>query len=249
MTKSVVSIQAVNKFVKPNFWNKPIQLLRDISFEINDQDLFGFIGSNGAGKTTFIKCMIGLLNFSGSIQFLSGHSYENIRSQVGFMPENTYFYEYLTAKEQLKLFARFYDIESKLIPDRIDEVLSTVGLDTLAPNKKISQFSKGMKQRLSMAQAIINRPQLLILDEPMSGLDPVGRKGMRDIICAERDRGCTIFFSTHILSDLESICNRIAIIKSGSILQDIRVKEVLEQANQLGCTFEDMVVKNFLAFE
>ncbi len=248
---SVITIDNVVKNVQPNFWNKPLSILKDISFKVKENELFGFIGSNGAGKTTLIKCMLGLVNYQGTIRFFDNKDIYGVRDNLGFMSEQPYFYEYLTPFEQLEFYSHFYKFHQDFdVKHRIKEVLDITGLSgIISGKKKIGQFSKGMRQRLLMAQAILPNPSLLIFDEPMSGLDPVGRKDFRDIIMQLKGKGCTIFFSTHILSDLEN-CDRVGIIKAGKLITCKDVKEIKEDSgSESHASFEDTIVNKYMAFE
>ncbi|MCS6913381.1 MAG: ABC transporter ATP-binding protein [Myxococcales bacterium] len=202
---------------------KKIRAVESVSFSVEKNEIFGFVGPNGAGKTTTIKMLMGLIFPSaGTIEILGrrliGHKTVDIEAKrvIGFLPENPYFYDYLTGRELLDFVGRLFGIPGPERQRRIHDLLDLVGLGR-AGNLALRKYSKGMLQRIGIAQALINNPELVILDEPMSGLDPIGRKEIRDLIVQLRDQGKTVFFSTHILSDVELICNRVAIVVGGKL--------------------------------
>lgn len=198
---------------------KRVHAVRGVSFAVRPGEIFGYLGPNGAGKTTTMKMAMGLIGpTSGSVQMF-GKSVEDpsIRSRVGYLPEHPYFYDYLTAFEILDFYGRLYSIPKKVRLRRIDELLERVGM-THARNRRLRGFSKGMLQRVGIAQALIADPDLVVLDEPLGGLDPIGRKEIRDLVYDLRARGKTVFFSSHILHDIETICDRVAIINHGQIV-------------------------------
>jgi ABC-2 type transport system ATP-binding protein len=174
-----------------------------------------------------MKCILGLLTPESGVVELFGESglSRETRARIGFMPENTYLYKYLTGREFLRFNGKFFDIPPAELEIRIDSLITKVGLDH-GRDKLLGKYSKGMLQRIGLAQAIINKPAIVFLDEPMSGLDPIGRKMVKDLIIELRDSGTTVFFNTHILSDVESICDAFAIIHFGSIVANRRVSEV-----------------------
>lgn len=190
--------------------------------------MYGFLWPNGAGKTTTMKCILNLLTpDSGEIKIFweEGLSKE-ARQKIGFMPENTYLYKHLTGREFLRFNGKFFISNNEELEERIDILLKKIGLEK-AGNKFLSEYSKWMLQRVGLAQSIINKPKLLFLDEPMSGLDPIGRKMVKDLLVELREEGTTIFFNTHILSDVESICNKISIIYNGRIIVNSeKVKDI-----------------------
>lgn len=208
--------------------------LSDLKMTVPDKSIFGFLGPNGAGKTTTIKILVGLLHpTSGTARIFGQDIRESVaREKIGFMPENPYFYEYLTAFEALDFYGRLCEVERRERHRRAEELLETFGLQS-ARDLSLRGFSKGMRQRLGLAQAIIHNPPLLILDEPMTGLDPFGRRDMRNIILKLRDEGHTVFFSSHILSDVEDICDEVALLRKGrmvasGVLGDLLRRKVLE---------------------
>jgi ABC-2 type transport system ATP-binding protein len=202
------------------FWRKAKKLaLRPLTFSVREGEIFGYLGPNGAGKTTTLRLLMGLVEPSGGAFNILGGSIKDpaIRAQVGFLPEQPYFYDYLTALELLNYYAGLSAITAKDRASRIAATLSRVGLEKEAWNTQLRKLSKGMLQRVGLAQAILHDPKLIILDEPMSGLDPMGRREVRDLIETLKHEGKTILFSTHILSDAESLCDRVAVIGKGEL--------------------------------
>ncbi|MBF0468822.1 MAG: ABC transporter ATP-binding protein [Desulfamplus sp.] len=215
-------------------WGKRVAVLKDLSLEIKENEIFGYLGANGAGKTTTFKLILGLIHpDQGEVSFWGRPASDfKSRSLLGYLPENPYFYSYLTAGESLDFYASLFDIDAKTKKERIDELLGLVGLEH-ARDLQLRKFSRGMLQRVGIAQALINDPKLLILDEPMSGLDPMGRKNMRDIILKCREQGKTIIFSTHIISDVETVCDRASILVKGELKQIIDIEDILESEDNI----------------
>lgn len=204
-------------------------ILKRISLTVEKGEVFGFLGPNGAGKTTTMKTILWLLvPDSGKITILeeSGLTKE-AKKRIGFMPENTYLYKYLTWREFLRFNGNFFDIPKDVLEGRIETLIEKVGLSH-ASDKLLAKYSKGMLQRIGLAQAIINEPDIVFLDEPMSGLDPIWRKMVKDLILELKEKGTTVFFNTHILSDVESLCDHFAIIHFGEIIADERVENLDE---------------------
>src|SRR5947199_2217724 len=201
--------------------------LEGLSMQVEMGDVFGFIGPNGAGKSTTIKLLMGLIfPTAGSARILGKPiSDVEMHGDIGYLPEQPYFYDYLTAAEVLDYFARFHDLTAADRKDRVDRMLRKVGLET-ARKIQLRKYSKGMLQRVGLAQAILHDPKVVILDEPMSGLDPVGRREVRDIILQLKKDGKTVMFSTHILSDAEMLCDRVGVIVGGK-LQGVGAPEQL----------------------
>lgn len=193
--------------------------VEDLSLSISQGEVFGFLGPNGAGKTTSVKMLLGLVEPTSGEGSILGVPLGNhkVRTKVGFLPEHFQFHEWLTAVEFLKLHADLYHMPHKTIRPRIDKLLDLVGL-TAHAQKKLGAFSKGMLQRIGLAQALLNEPKLVILDEPTSGLDPVGRRLVRDIIRQLRQNGTTVFLNSHLLSEVEITCDRVAFIKRGKVI-------------------------------
>jgi len=215
---TIVRVEGLVKDFRPGFGLRRKRVLHGISFEVKRGEVFGFIGPNGAGKTTTLKVLMGLIRASAGRAELLGHEVgeSSYRRQVGFAPESPYFYEFLTGREILSFYARLCEVAKPRIAARVDEVLAQVGLAG-AGDARLRTYSKGMLQRIGIAQALVHDPSVLFLDEPMSGLDPMGRKEIRDLIVRLNREGKTVFMNTHILSDVEMICDRVAIIVAGRI--------------------------------
>ena len=216
---TAIEIKGLEKIYSVGFLRKkPRQALFPLHLSIEDGEIFGFLGPNGAGKTTTLKLLMGLVfPTSGSARILD-HEWTDpaIKAQIGFLPEQPYFYDYLTAHELLDYYGQLSGVPGKDRKQRIEEVLARVGL-TDVQGVQLRKFSKGMLQRAGIAQAILHDPKVIFLDEPMSGLDPVGRREVRDLMEQLKHEGKTVFFSTHILSDAEALCDRVAVIYKGEL--------------------------------
>jgi ABC-2 type transport system ATP-binding protein len=226
-----IKIEGLTKIFKPIWpWQKSATVLSDVSFTVKQGEIFGFLGHNGAGKTTTMKILLGLLRgTSGSVEVLGAPAGEvEVHARIGYLPESPYFYDYLTAEEFLKFYGRLAKLSLTTVRERVPELLQRVGLEE-ARHRQLRKFSKGMLQRIGLAQAMIHDPELVILDEPMSGLDPMGRKEVRDLILSLRDQGKTVFFSTHILSDIEMICDRVGILAKGRVFALGRIEDLLSE--------------------
>ncbi len=225
----IVRFDAVAKSLPHGFWLRHQPVLRDVSLQVERGEIYGFLGPNGAGKTTSMKCLLGLLTPDrGNIQiFGRDGSVPEARQKLGYLPEQPYFYAHLTGRELVDYFGRLFGVPTALRRQRTAELLERVGMGAKA-DTPIRQYSKGMLQRIGFAQALINDPELVILDEPMSGLDPIGRRDIRDIILGLREKGTTVFFSSHILGDAEALCDRIGLLFDGRILSESSVQELLE---------------------
>ena len=205
-----------------------VEAVRGISFAVSRGEAFGFLGPNGAGKTTTIKILMGLMRPTGGDVRLFGRAVPDrkARDKVGFMPENPYVYPYLTPREFVQTCARLSGLRGAVLRDRVERVLRQTGI-AYAASRQVRQLSKGMLQRTGLAAALVADPELLVLDEPMSGLDPGGRKEVRDMILEERRQGRTIFFSTHILADVPALCDHMAILQKGQTVLAGRLDELL----------------------
>ncbi len=228
-----LEISELKKSFRSNFYFRKTEVLKGVDLEIEQGEIFGFLGPNGAGKTTTIKCILGLLKKdSGSIRIQEEDAdLLETRLKIGYLPEQPYFYEYLSARELLHFFGRLFKFFLSEIKDRADKLLQLVGLEKSA-DLSLRKFSKGMLQRAGIAQALINDPQFLILDEPFSGLDPIGRKEIRELILKLKAEGKTIFFSSHIIQDMELLCDRIAVLFGGKIQKQGRLSELLNNSVQ-----------------
>jgi len=219
MSGPAIDILGLTKDYPLGFWRKRMRRsLDNLILQIEEGEVFGFLGPNGAGKTTTLKLLMGLIFPTAGTARIRGRSIEDIRmhSDIGYMPEQPYFYDYLTASELLDYYARFFGYGPAERRDRVAKTLGRVGLADAA-ELQLRKFSKGMLQRVGIAQAILHDPEVVFLDEPMSGLDPVGRHEVRDIILELKKQGRTIFFSTHILSDAEMLCDRVGVLHMGKL--------------------------------
>jgi len=213
-----IDVRDLTKTYRTPLARRKVEALRGVTFRVERGHIFGFVGPNGAGKTTAIRTLMGLIRpTSGSARIL-GHTIPSreARFKVGFLPEAPYFYDYLTVGELLDLAGRLFGLSASVRKQRAGELIARVGLER-AQSLSLKKFSKGMLQRAGLAQALMNDPELVVLDEPMSGLDPIGRKEVRDLIVELRDQGKTVFFSTHILTDVEAITDEVAIIARGQL--------------------------------
>ena len=216
---AAIEIFGLEKTYKVGFWIKrPKRALLPLHLTVEDGEIFGFLGPNGAGKTTTLKMLMGLVFPSGGSARILGREWTDpeVKAQIGFLPEQPYFYDYLTAHELLDYYGQLSGVPGKERKGRIEEVLQRVGL-TDVKGLQLRKFSKGMLQRAGIAQAILHNPMLVFFDEPMSGLDPLGRREVRDLMEQLKQEGKTVFFSTHILSDAEALCDRVAIIHKGEL--------------------------------
>jgi ABC-2 type transport system ATP-binding protein len=226
---NAIEIKGLTKSYSVGFWKKTAKLgLEDLSLDVREGEIFGCLGPNGAGKTTTLKILMGLIfPTSGSATILGKDIGDaEVKRQIGFLPEQPYFYDYLTAMELLEYYAALSEVEPKQRRVRAEAMLARVGLADAA-NMQLRKFSKGMLQRVGIAQAIVHDPKIVFLDEPMSGLDPIGRREVRDLIQSLNDEGKTVFFSTHILSDAEALCDRVAVLHQGRLRGIEVVSELL----------------------
>jgi ABC-2 type transport system ATP-binding protein len=216
---SAIEILGLEKTYMVGFWRKrPKSALRPLHLTIEEGEIFGFLGPNGAGKTTTLKMLMGLVFPTAGTARILGREWTDpeVKAQIGFLPEQPYFYDYLTAHELLDYYGQISGVPGKDRKRRVEEMLQRVGL-TEVKGMQLRKFSKGMLQRVGIAQAILHNPKLVFFDEPMSGLDPLGRREVRDLIEQLKQEGRTVFFSTHILSDAEALCDRVAIIHKGEL--------------------------------
>ncbi len=235
MTRAeIVRIDAVTKDVRPGFGLRTRRVLHDVTFCVREGEIFGFVGPNGAGKTTTLKILMGLSRATSGSARVLGHDVSEtaFRRHVGFLPENPYFYDYLTGRETLDFYAKLCGLPRAQRHARTDELLAQVGLEHAA-GARVRTYSKGMQQRLGIAQAVVHDPDVVFLDEPMSGLDPIGRKDVRDLILRLRQQGKTVFMNTHILHDVELVCDRVAIIVGGRIRYEGAIQDFIEAGERL----------------
>jgi ABC-2 type transport system ATP-binding protein len=216
---TAIEIDHLEKVYSVGFWRKrPKRALHPLNLTVESGEIFGFLGPNGAGKTTTLKMLMGLVFPSAGTAYILGMELDDprMKAQIGFLPEQPYFYDYLTARELLHYYGRLSGVDGVTLRAKVDAVLAKVGLSDAA-NLQLRKFSKGMLQRAGIAQAILHEPKVVFLDEPMSGLDPMGRHEVRNLITRLKEDGKTVFFSTHILSDAEALCDRVAIIHKGEL--------------------------------
>jgi ABC-2 type transport system ATP-binding protein len=229
----VLEVEGLQKVFHIGFFRKRVEAVNGTSFRVNRGEIFGLLGPNGAGKTTTIKAILRLIfPTEGEIR-LFGRSADDREAarRVGYMPENPYIYQYLKPREFLDLCGRLVGLSKSERQARSEEMIDKVGLRH-AVDRPIGKFSKGMMQRIGLAQALLHDPELLVLDEPMSGLDPIGRKEVRDLLVEQRERGKTLLFTSHILSDVELLCDRIVIMQQGKITSEGQVHDLLETAGR-----------------
>jgi len=228
MPEVQLRIENLRKTFHPGLFERAVEVLKGLNLEVERGEIFGFLGPNGAGKTTTIKAITGLVNLDEGEISIGGHAHDSMEAKrlIGFMAENPYLYTYLSGREYLRFSARLLGIEDAEIDDRVEGALGQVSMDRRA-DQKMRVFSKGMLQRIALAQALLGEPALLILDEPMSGLDPIGRRDVRDIILAQKDQGVTVFFSSHIIPDVETVCDRVATVIDGSVSEIGAVRDLL----------------------
>ncbi|MGI6455651.1 MAG: ABC transporter ATP-binding protein [bacterium] len=225
---AILRIQNLTKDYKMGFWGKRHRALDSLNLEVHEGEIFGFLGPNGAGKTTTIKILLRIIfPTSGTAWLLDQELGEAIQHhKIGYMPENPYFYRFLTGKEFLRFYARLAGLPHEDADKKAEHLLDLVGLNH-AKKTRLAHYSKGMVTRVGLAQALITDPALLLLDEPMSGLDPIGRREIRDLILELKERKKTIFFCSHILADVEMLCDRIAILNKGKLIQEGTVREII----------------------
>jgi ABC-2 type transport system ATP-binding protein len=214
-----IEILGLEKTYSVGFWRKrPKRALYPLQLTVEEGEVFGFLGPNGAGKTTTLKLLMGLVFPTGGSARILGQEWTDpaVKAQIGFLPEQPYFYDYLTAHELLEYYGQLSGVPAKDRKKRVEQVLQQVGLRDVQ-GVQLRKFSKGMLQRVGIGQAILHDPKLVFFDEPMSGLDPIGRREVRDLMAQLKHEGKTVFFSTHILSDAEALCDRVAIVHKGEL--------------------------------
>ncbi|MBM4320276.1 MAG: ABC transporter ATP-binding protein [Deltaproteobacteria bacterium] len=231
MSEVMIEVSGLSKSYRMGlFHHRRVQAVHNLDLEVRRGEIFGFVGPNGAGKTTVIKMLVGLLKPSSGQARILGRALPDreVQRKIGFCPEIANFYAYLTGLELMELHARLLGMPSARRKQRIHELVERVGMSSRA-DLPLRKFSKGMVQRIGLAQALLGEPELLVLDEPMSGLDPIGRRDVREIILEERRKGTTIFFSSHILSDVEQLCDRAGICIAGTLRATGRLGEIRQE--------------------
>ena len=225
----VIEIIDLTKDYEVGFLKKRrVRALDQLNLEVHRGEIFGFLGPNGAGKTTTLKLLMRLIYPTQGSARILGHPVDDVstRSRLGYLPENPYFYDYLSGRELLEYTAALFGIPAAQARLRGKELLGLVGLDQDRANRQLRKYSKGMLQRIGIAQALVNDPEIVFMDEPMSGLDPIGRREVRDLLLSLRSQGKTVFFSSHILSDVEALCDRAAILSRGKLVRCGTVQEL-----------------------
>ncbi len=225
---AVVETKDLTK-VYTDFWGRPrVPALRHLNLTIKKGEVFGLLGPNGSGKTTTIKLLLGLLFPTSGEAWVLGRPAGNVATyrRIGFLPEESYFYRFLNAEETLHFYGQLFELRGKALRKKTDELIELVGLKE-ARKRRLKEYSKGMARRIGLAQALINDPEFIFLDEPTSGLDPIGSREMKDLIIELRRRGKTVLLSSHLLADVEDICDRIAILHKGKLTKIGEVKELL----------------------
>lgn len=237
-----IEIKNLTKEYTVGFWRKkPVRALDNLNLEVHQGESFGFLGPNGAGKTTTLKILMRLIFPTGGEAKILGADLNDMamRARIGYLPEQPYFYDYLTARELLVYCGKLFGLSKSESLSRAEKLIQQVGLEHAA-DKQLRKYSKGMLQRAGLAQSLINDPEVLFLDEPMSGLDPMGRREVRDLIAGLRAQGKTVFFSSHVLSDVEALCDRVAIMNKGCLIESGKLSDILGK-----CTNElEAVVAN-----
>jgi ABC-2 type transport system ATP-binding protein len=233
--ENVIEIRDLTKDYSTGFLKKKtMRALDGLTLNVGGGQIFGFLGGNGAGKTTTIKILMGLLFPTGGRATILGKPIDDVsmHRRIGYCPENPYFYDYLSARELMNYFGELFGYRKAEQRKRTDELLELVGLEERARDRQLRKFSKGMLQRVGLAQALMNDPEIVFLDEPMSGLDPIGRREIRELIAGLREQGKTVFMSTHILSDIEALCDEVAILRRGKLAATGNLQQLLSGENE-----------------
>ena len=233
----VVSVRGLTKVFK-DFWNRPkARAVDNVDFEVRKGEVFGLLGPNGSGKSTTVKLLLGLLNPTKGHIEVFGHSPRHVqtKSRIGYLPEESYLYRYLNSRKTLNFFGNLFQLAKGERNNRTEQLLEMVGLSQVH-TRAVGEFSKGMQRRIGLAQALINDPDLVILDEPTAGLDPIGCREVKDLIIALARRGKTVILSSHLLSDVEDVCNRVLIYYGGKIQAEGTLKELLAEPDTLRIT-------------
>jgi len=230
MNETIIQAEGLTKTFR-DFWMRPkITAVDNIRLEIQRGEIFGLLGPNGSGKSTTLKMILGLLHSSAGQLSVFGHSPQDVKTKqrIGYLPEESCLYDYLTPDETLHFYGRLFDLDDATRAIRVDQLLDMIGLGH-ARRRPVGEFSKGMARRVGLAQALINDPDLVILDEPTAGLDPVGCRQIKDLILNLAQRGKTVLLSSHLLADVEDVCDRVAILYGGSIRAMGSIHELLEE--------------------
>ncbi len=230
--ETIIETRALSKIYR-DFWGRPkVRALKALDLEVKRGEVFGLLGPNGSGKTTTIKLLLGLLFPTEGQALIFGKDATDVskNQRIGYLPEESYLYRFLNAEETLDFYGRLFDIPHDELRQRVDDLIKTVGLDR-ARKRQLKEYSKGMTRRIGLAQALINKPELILLDEPTSGLDPIGTREMKDMILRLRDEGTTVVMCSHLLADVQDVCDRIAILHQGELKELGRVDTLLTVAD------------------
>jgi ABC-2 type transport system ATP-binding protein len=240
MTEPAIVVRGLTKIFPIPFHRQSIVAVRHLDLRIESGEVYGLLGPNGSGKSTTLKIILGLVSPTRGRTEIFGRDSRLVESRVavGFLPENPYFYKYLTGEETLRFFGRLCGLRGTPLRERINELLDLVGL-TKARRQRLGTYSKGMLQRIGLAQALIHHPKLLILDEPTAGVDPAGSREIRDLICGLRERGITVLLSSHLLAQAQEICDRVGILADGALVREGRLEELIAIENQTELILEN----------
>jgi len=239
--ENVIEARGLTKVYK-DFWGRPrLKALDGLDLEVRPGEIFGFIGPNGSGKTTTMKLLLGLLFPTSGTARVLGRAPTDVaaKARIGFLPEESYLYRFLNADETLDFYARLFHIDRATRRKRIDELIARFGMEH-ARKRQIREYSKGMVRRITFAQALVNDPEVVFLDEPTSGLDPISTRDMKDLILDLKARGKTVFLSSHLLADVQAICDRIGIIHDGKLKEYGAVRDILVRRDHVALTFRNL---------
>src|SRR3989441_12051519 len=240
MTEEAVAVEGLTKVFPVPFHRKAIVAVRDLNLRVGPGEVYGLLGPNGSGKSTTLKIILGLVSPTHGRTKIFGRDSSLVKSRegVGFLPENPYFYRFLTGEETLRFFGKLCRLNGSQLNNRVCELLELVGL-TNARDQRLSTYSKGMLQRIGLAQALINEPKLLVLDEPTAGVDPAGSRDIRNIIVDLKQRGITVLLSSHLLAQAQEICDRVGILADGVLVREGRLEELIAIENQTELVIAD----------
>ena len=240
MTESAVALTGVTKVFPVPFQRRSVVAVRDLNLQVAPGQIYGLLGPNGSGKSTTLKIILGLVTPTRGRTQIFGRDSERVasRESVGFLPESPYFYKYLTGEETLRFYGKLCGLRGATLKNRVDEMLALVGL-TNARNRRLGGYSKGMLQRIGLAQALIQEPALLVLDEPTAGVDPAGAREIRDLILDLKRRGITVLLSSHLLGQVQEICDRVGILANGVLVREGALSDLLAVENQTQIVLEN----------
>jgi len=240
MTDAAIAVEGLTKVFPVPFRRQSIVAVRDLNLRVEAGEVYGLLGPNGSGKSTTLKIILGLVSPTRGRTKIFGRGSSLVRSReaVGFLPENPYFYKFLTGEETLRFFGKLCRLNGSRLKDRVCELLELVGL-TNARDQRLSTYSKGMLQRIGLAQALINEPKLVVLDEPSAGVDPAGSRDIRNIIIDLKQRGVTVLLSSHLLGQVQEICDRVGILARGTLMREGRLEELIAIKNRSELVLEN----------